>query len=474
MTGNLGTLEFAGSGGSRLYCNCNSPSPIYYGNIAPRIGMAYSVDPKTVIRGSYTVNYARGDWTSGKPVGTRRQLPGLTALRHDAAPSHAGVPADLLGRDGLHAMARTRRATAASTECDRNPPDPAPPAAPAWRSTARAKLHCRSRSGGAAYYLDKYKGARTPQYINWTFGIQRQITRDMSLTVSYVGSQGHFVSGGFDPLNRHNALTDNFAAVAGYNLSGGATRRRAPASARARRPRCWRPSNRRRTSRWLRSSGLYASQSRTPAAGLTPPPTGLPGTSTHYPQYSGVSDTTNFNGNTNYHALEMSLRERAAHGVDFMLNYTYSKSIDDVGTFRRDDNASPGPFPLSHGPAAEPDGNGGATVALRQGQDRRGDNFLVRVAGQGTGTSRVSSSITPVRPVAFTASGCAGSPMGSACRTSVAGLNPRTISYNFPPGGIMAAMGYSNTYSAIHHLNLHAFTVDQAPIRRTEPQRAGD
>ena len=52
-----------------------------------------------------------------------------------------------------------------------------------------------------------------------------------------------------------------------------------------------------------------------------------------FPQYSSVSDGTNFDGNTAFHALELSLRERLAHGVDFMLNYTFSKAIDDVGTF---------------------------------------------------------------------------------------------------------------------------------------------
>ena len=44
------------------------------------------------------------------------------------------------------------------------------------------------RSASGVVWFDKYKGDRTPQYINWTVGIQRQVTHDISLTVSYVGS----------------------------------------------------------------------------------------------------------------------------------------------------------------------------------------------------------------------------------------------------------------------------------------------
>ena len=51
-----------------------------------------------------------------------------------------------------------------------------------------------------------------------------------------------------------------------------------------------------------------------------------------------MSDNTSFVGNENWNALEITLRQRPAHGLNFMLNYTYSKSIDDLGTFRVGDN----------------------------------------------------------------------------------------------------------------------------------------
>ena len=117
------------------------------------------------------------------------------------------------------------------------------------------------------------------------------------------------------------------------------------------------------------------------------------GTSRSIPQYA-VSDTTNSTATPTTTALQLSLRQRPAHGVDFMLNYTYSKSIDDVGTFRTTDNPRLDRSLSVTRPAAEHDGNGGVHVAVRQGEhgvgERRG-----AVAGRGTGAFPASSPITP-------------------------------------------------------------------------------
>ena len=59
---------------------------------------------------------------------------------------------------------------------------------------------------------------------------------------------------------------------------------------------------------------------------------------TNFPQFSGVSDNTGFMGNENWNALEISLRHAPSHGFNMMINYTYSKSMDNLGTFRVGDN----------------------------------------------------------------------------------------------------------------------------------------
>ena len=84
-----------------------------------------------------------------------------------------------------------------------------------------------------------------------------------------------------------------------------------------------------------------------------------------FPQYSGVSDTTSFVGNENWNALEISLRQRPTHGLNFMLNYTYSKSIDDLGTFRVGDNDRLDRSLSTADDAAEPGRHGGLSTANR-------------------------------------------------------------------------------------------------------------
>ena len=50
--------------------------------------------------------------------------------------------------------------------------------------------------------------------------------------------------------------------------------------------------------------------------------------------FQTVSDTFGYVANANYNALQVTGNMRASHGVTFMANYTWSRSIDDGGTFR--------------------------------------------------------------------------------------------------------------------------------------------
>jgi hypothetical protein len=50
--------------------------------------------------------------------------------------------------------------------------------------------------------------------------------------------------------------------------------------------------------------------------------------------FQGVTDYFGNVSNSNYHALQTQLNMRAAHGLTFIVNYTWSRSIDNGGTFR--------------------------------------------------------------------------------------------------------------------------------------------
>jgi hypothetical protein len=50
--------------------------------------------------------------------------------------------------------------------------------------------------------------------------------------------------------------------------------------------------------------------------------------------FQTVGDSFGYVANSNYNALQATLNLRASHGLTFMANYTWSRSIDDGGTFR--------------------------------------------------------------------------------------------------------------------------------------------
>jgi len=53
------------------------------------------------------------------------------------------------------------------------------------------------------------------------------------------------------------------------------------------------------------------------------------------PQYSGTTDTWGTNvANANYNAFQLSVSQRASHGLTLNINYTYAKNIDNAGTIR--------------------------------------------------------------------------------------------------------------------------------------------
>ncbi len=452
ITGNKGTLEFAGNGDPSIYCNCQRPSPIWYKNIAPRIGMAWSIDPKTVVRGSYNVNFARGNWTSGSQSGSPSTL-GISPSA--SAPSGlSGAPAFYW--DNTNCASGSFNGVACGWTGSVVPPKP-PTGGASLAEYGTTYTSALTNSGATTITSwDPYRGSRTPEYINWTFGIQRQLTSQMSISVSYVGSQGHFLSVKGASLKLNNKLPYSFAALAGYQSNGSTT---TPCSGTA----CTAP--------------LLTQKSSATNVGLA---TGLGyviqnpySSATYYasnsvyqnfvpfPQYSGVSDTTSFAGNTNYHALQLSLRQRTSHGLDFMLNYTYSKAMDDIP------NSSNG-FRLPEQPRLDRSLSTSdqpqtltstAVYQLPFGHGKiGGDNFWANALGGGWNLSGIFSYHSGVPLYLDGATGCGGSSILGNCMPSIV---PGQTVRNSTPYGHNATSSSSdpNYYAKIQYLNVNAFTV---------------
>jgi hypothetical protein len=310
-----GTLEFAGSGTDS--CNCSSPMQTYYKDWGPRLGLAYSVNNKTVIHAAYGIYYAHGGGTSGgaNTLPTTTMELGLSAAPNPKSLGFS-LPAFYLNGNGTGtSMNAAGGSGAAWSSAATSGGDPNNPTNTAFGTATVAPPPVYYAQYGTFYssaavapynvsstlaYLDPVYGGRTPTFEGWSVGVQRLITSNITLTVSYVGNQGHFLTPTGSPRGYWaNQLNPAYLAL-GTTALGSKTVSSMPTGA------------------WP-----YPTFNNTVSQALLP-----------FPQYSGVTDQVPSVGNANYNSLQLVLQQRLAYGLTFMLSYTYSKNIDDLGTFR--------------------------------------------------------------------------------------------------------------------------------------------
>ena len=157
-------------------------------------------------------------------------------------------------------------------------------------------------------YGDAYYGGRAPEFDNLSFGLQQSLTQTTTLTLTYVGSQGHFLQP--DSVNARgqyiNQLNPAYLAY-GSLLTTAVNKLTAAqiASIGFKLP----------FSNFDQTQQLYKA--------LTP-----------FPQYNSISDAYGNVANSNWNSLQAYVTKNFAHGTSFMVNYTWAHNIDDAGTFR--------------------------------------------------------------------------------------------------------------------------------------------
>jgi hypothetical protein len=298
VTGTLGTVQFAGSAAGPAGCGCRTNISNFYKNFGPRLGFAFQSDPKTVWRGSWGVMYTHGNGVGGSAISRN----GTGTLGYSTTPKPTFT--NTLGNttqpqfNNQFLVAGFQGLTPA-------------PTLPNFSPTIGTGYYIGGTTPQSIPYGDPYYGGRAPQYLNWSFGLQRSLTSTMTLTMSYVGSEGHFeiTDGGNARGYWVDQLNPGFLA-AGALLTAKAT----PANVAAA----------------VAAAGMPAPNynaatfdpSQTVATALKP-----------FPQYS-VSDAYGNVANSIYHGLQTTVQQRLSKGLVFMVNYTWSKAIDDGGTFR--------------------------------------------------------------------------------------------------------------------------------------------
>ncbi|MHB1021522.1 MAG: outer membrane beta-barrel protein [Acidobacteriaceae bacterium] len=368
VTGNAGALQFAGGGA--YGCNCSTPVHNWYKNFGPRIGVAYGLNEKTVLRGGYSISYTHGTGIlNATRLGTG-QL-GYTASPNPKSSSNSGIAAFVL---------------------DNGFPSYTPP--PFINSSYGTGFSTNvSTSAASVSYGDPYLGSRAPYVINWNAGIERQLTQNMAISVNYVGSQGHFLpTAGSGARGIYSDQVDPKY----YNLGSLLTAKASAAT-------------------------VAAAQAIDPSVAL-PYPTfsGTIGQMLRpFPQYNGVGDTYGNIVNSNYNALQMTLKQRMSNGLQFMLNYTYSHEIDDGGTYRS--GYLPNRIERSRGTADTPQILSGTVVydlPFGKGKAFANSNKIARAVASNWVLAGIYTYHSG-NPLAITASGC-NDPFGGSCMPNLA------------------------------------------------------
>jgi hypothetical protein len=333
LTNTPGMMQFAGHyGGSGVSCNCRTPVQTYWKNFGPRVGLAYAIDDKTVIRAGIATVFSQAGGVGGRGgnAGGSGQLGfNITASATPESTSGGGAGPSYYLNNGTtftsKGLANTDLLGKGYTY----------PAAPTQNTSAQLlntgnylDSNGKLVTAGSVTLADFYISGRAPEFTFFNFGMERSITKDMTIAVNYAGDESHFLSTGGNRRGYYaNQLNPIYIAGLGPLKDSTGTKPLLIAAAT--------PANVALATAAMPGLSIPAffqnaafanpsSSTLTVAQGLVA-----------FPQYSGVSDLWGSNSaNFSYHALQITLLQRKAHGVSFNVNYTYSKNIGDDATFR--------------------------------------------------------------------------------------------------------------------------------------------
>jgi len=335
VTGNNGALEFAGNwGGSGVSCNCNSPAKNYMKNWGPRVGFAYALNSKTTVRGAYSLVYSHAGGTGG----AGGAYTGSGQLGFTSSPSYTDFPAGPAAGPSFYLNTSSAFGTLGLSNNNFGGPGYTVPAITAPGAVSQTLNVGNYLNGSGAYvspsgapgFPDPYLSGRAPEFEFWNFGVQRQLMQNMAITVNYAGSESHFLAGAANMRGlQAGQLDPRYWAVGNYAINNnlGAVLSGAATSANI-------------ANYNIAATAVGVPSFTAPYAGYLAAG-GATGTKATIqqgllwmPQFSGTTDTWPNIANVSYHSLQLSLNKRMSNGLNFQVNYTYSKQLDDTGTMR--------------------------------------------------------------------------------------------------------------------------------------------
>jgi hypothetical protein len=272
----------SGRPGARIYeanCNCNFASNYPFA-IGPRLGFAYQIDRKTVIRGGVGVVY---NSTSTQNAGgnVNNAAAGTPAFGQIVGLLQNGIPSNVVAQ---------------------------------WPSFSPNAGQTVGSVVGAPTLVDRNLG-RPARLLQWNVTLQREIGRNFVVEAGYVGNRGVWWEAGTSlaPMNALNPATLHSLGFNDFTSSA--------------------------ESALLTStiSSLNAGQKATLAQrGITfLPYANFPNNQSvrqslvQFPQYTGLLTPTGGPlGKTWYDSLQLTATKRFSHGLSGNVNYTFSKNLD--------------------------------------------------------------------------------------------------------------------------------------------------
>lgn len=271
--GLLGATEYEGYGPGR--CNCQFTQTYPYA-LGPRIGVAYQVASKTVLRGGWGLVY-------GTTPNVNYQLSGAigTGFNTLLFSSPAFATQALQFQNGLQYNPASLYAVSL---------DPGIRPLPGQINSPPA--------------YENPSGGRPGRINQWNISVQREISNNLVLEVAYVGNRAVWLQS--DQIQSFNVLTPQRLASFGLNINSASTQ-----------------------SLLL----LPMSSPQVQAAGFKIPYASFPTGQTlaqalrPYPQFSTISSRWVAEGNSWYDSFQSKLTKRFSHGLTLTSAFTFQKEL---------------------------------------------------------------------------------------------------------------------------------------------------
>ena len=196
-TGTLGATLFEGYGGGRCNCQFSHNYPWAFG---PRIGFAYQVNPKTVLRGGYGIQY------STQPNNAFLSY-NDTVFYSVSGPGY-GIPF----MNGL---------TGGNPFAPGNPNGLAPLVYPNFNAGV---FPVRTGAGlpPDSPFINIDRSSRPARVMTWSIGVQREVNRNLVVEATYVGNRGVWFTAPELDITDYNSLTPQSLAAVGINIHSAA------------------------------------------------------------------------------------------------------------------------------------------------------------------------------------------------------------------------------------------------------------